>query len=37
MNVGETKVGVRPQICDVLERMAWDNDPSARVWRGGCF
>ena len=38
IHVGKTKVwnkaGVRPQICDVLERMARDNDPSARVWRG---
>ena len=37
IHVGKTKVwnkaGVRPQICDVLERMARDNDPSARVWR----
>ena len=38
IHVGKTKVwnkaGVRPQICDVLERMGRDNDLSARVWRG---
>ena len=28
------KAGVRHQICDVLERMARDNDPSTRVWKG---
>ena len=35
---GKTKVwkqaGVRPPICDVLERIARANDPRARVWRG---
>ena len=35
---GKTKVwnqaGVRPPICDVLERIARTNDPRARVWRG---
>ena len=38
VHVGKTKVwnksGVRPQICDVLERIARDNDPTARVWKG---
>ena len=26
--------GVRPEVCDVLERIAQADDPSAVVWRG---
>ena len=26
--------GIRPAICDVLERVAQEQNPSARVWRG---
>ena len=39
INVGKTRVwnagGVRPQACDMLERIAVANDPNARVWRIG--
>ena len=35
---GKTKIwnqsGERPRICDVLERIAQQNNPRARVWRG---
>ena len=28
------RAGVRPQVCDILEQMARESDPRARVWRG---
>ena len=28
------RLGVKPEICDALERMARIEDPTARVWRG---
>ena len=38
IHVGKTKVwnaaGIRPAICDVLERVAQEQNPAARVWRG---
>ena len=38
INVGKTQVwnagGVRPEACDMLERIAQANDRNARVWRG---
>ena len=26
--------GVKPDVCDALQRIAQASDPSARVWRG---
>ena len=38
IHVRRTKVcnaaGIRPAICDVVERVAHEQNPSARVWRG---
>ena len=35
---GKTRIwntaGIRPRVCDVLERIAQVDDPTARVWRG---
>ena len=39
VHIGKTKVwnraGVRPDVCDVLERIAQVADPTATVWKGG--
>ena len=38
IHVGKTQVwnaaGERPEACDVLERIAQEEDPRARVWKG---